>query len=176
MKKVFYIDRALLLISLTLFVVYFKNIEGIVNILTYSIFFIFSIYLNLLMNKVNKYERESKMSLKEKLDCIPLIIGKFLSIIQIILMGVYLDNNGLNIMLILFIFQSFLILDYSYLYKNQIIGIKSKPLDLNDIINLNIQREFLNQTYISVETSSNNKLTYCLSKDEYEKLCNYISV
>jgi len=136
MRKVFYIDRALLIISLTLFIIYFKNIEGIGTILIYSTFFTFNIYLNLLMNKVNKYKRESKMSFKEKLDCIPLILGKLLSIIQILLMGVYLENNGMNTILILFMFQSFLILDYSYIYKNQIIAIKSKPLDLKNISNL----------------------------------------
>jgi len=176
MRKVFYIDRALLIISLTLFIIYFKNIEGIGTILIYSTFFTFNIYLNLLMNKVNKYKRESKMSFKEKLDCIPLILGKLLSIIQILLMGVYLENNGMNTILILFMFQSFLILDYSYIYKNQIIAIKSKPLDLKNISNLIVQREFLNQTYISVMTKSSDKSTYCLSKEEYKKLCSYRSV
>jgi len=175
-KRIFYIDRLLLIVSLALFIFYFKNIDGITNILIYFVFFAFNIYLNLLMYKVDKYKRESRMSLKEILDCIPLILGKILSITQTLLMGVYLENNGLNGMLILFILQSYSILSYSYLYENKLISIKSKPLDLDDIINLNIEREFMNQIYIYINNKFNKKSTYCLSKEEYEKLYLYISV
>ncbi|AKL94329.1 hypothetical protein CACET_c08200 [Clostridium aceticum] len=174
MKKVYYVDSILLILSTVLFITFVENIDDIINRAIFLLFISGCIYANIKMSIVIKYPPKHKLAAKEKTDVFLLILGKIYFLIMMIRFGYYLsDGNDLFILLV-FMFHGSLILDYTYIHNNYLITIKRKPIHLHEILEFEMEKQFLNQKYLHAKIKEKGTIRFCLSEYEYENFKNAI--
>lgn len=166
MKKVYYIDLCLIIISLILLLMFIKNIAYTKDVITLIVFLMASILVNYKLRIVRKNPPSTKLSTKEKIDSFLLLLGKVFFLLEIISTGFYSDNALIGVLAV-FLGHSYLILNYSYLHNDYLIRVGLGPISLKNIRYLYIDRKFIDQVYLNITTNEGKSFKCCMSQKEY---------
>lgn len=174
LKKILYIHGGLSLLNLVFFLTIFSNINSSMYLIIYLIFIVNSFIILYRLWVVKDWEPANSLSLKEKIDGCLLILGNILFIMVLIMVGLYQDQdvNTPTFTLLVFILHSQGVLNYSYIYQDVLVMIKGKKIPLEMIQRLEIQRKFIDQVYLSINTETEENIKLCLSEKEYSYLLN----
>lgn len=167
MKKAFFLDFILLIISIFAFVLFFKDINDFNIIIIFVLFITVSIFVSRKMSIITKLPPLNHLSLKEKLNVFLLILGKIDFLLMIIRFGYFHSKMNDSLMLLLFIVFEFLILDYAYIHNNSLIILKKDPINIS-LITVKESHKYYGQNYIYSYTSTHKKLNFNLSDPEFE--------
>ncbi|MFZ7119879.1 MAG: hypothetical protein ACOWWH_02865 [Eubacteriaceae bacterium] len=168
MKKIYYIDSVLLIVSIVFFIISIKNINEFSLMVLFILFILQSIYINMKISIVRKYPPQHKISIRDIFYSIYLIWGKLYFLLIVIARGIYLENIFYqSLLLITFIFGSWLIGDYSYVYK-QIIFVKGKKILPEDIIDYKIIMKSMDQIFLQATAKEGEILKFSLYKSDFD--------
>lgn len=168
MKKIYYIDTVLLIFSILFFIIAIKNINEFFLMVLFILFILHSIYINMKISIVRKYPPQHKISIRDIFYSIYLIWGKLYFLLIVTAKGIYLENIFYqSLLLITFIFGSWLIGDYSYVYK-QLLFVKGKKVLMKDIIEYKIKLKSMDQIFLRATTKEGKILKFSLYKSDFD--------
>lgn len=168
MKKVYYFDRFLLALSVILYAIFIRNIDDIIKNIIFILFVGTSIYVSIKMSIVVKYPPKNKLSLKERLNSFLLILGKFSFILMIIRFGYFDSSLNDTFILVVFLVNGLLVLDYAYIHNEFLIILRKSKINLDEICKFETTQNF-GQYYISSYTNKKEKVNFNLSEYEYNQ-------
>lgn len=168
MRKIFYLDRFLLVSSVILYAIFIRNINDTIKNIIFILFVCTSIYISIKMSIVVKYPPKNKLSLKERLNAFLLILGKFSFILMIIRFGYFDSNVNDTFVLIIFLVNGLLILNYSYIYNRCLIILNKNRINIDEICKFEIKQNF-GQYYVYSYTNKKEKINFNLSEYEYNQ-------
>ncbi|WP_419749172.1 hypothetical protein [Terrisporobacter petrolearius] len=165
MRKIYYIDYALLLLILILSIFIFRKLY--INFSFYKIL----IYINRKFKIVTEYKPSQKGPLKETLAGLYLIIVKIILIF--ILVGTSITNIVEFTLIEIFLFPGYgvYVLFYSYLYGNKIVTVSDGIINLDDVKKIHFNSGLLIQT-LDLELKDSSKKQIGMSLDEYKRIVN----
>lgn len=170
MKKMFYIDCCSTILCVISLVLFGSKISSIYYVLICVLYLLFSIYVTKSLRKILKYPCTSKISFKQKLFNAVSIIGKLLFLIQIYVMVGHFNEEPVQVtVLIVFILHSYLVLDYTYIYKNKLVRLRGKPIDLDDIQSYSYIANFMDETNLNIHTKFGKSYKCYFSPEELKK-------
>ncbi|SFJ20388.1 hypothetical protein SAMN02910355_1523 [Terrisporobacter glycolicus] len=174
MRKIYYIDYALLLLILILSIFIFRKLYinfSFYKILIYIIELLMLIYINRKFKIVTEYKPSQKGPLKETLAGLYLIIVKIILIF--ILVGTSITNIVEFTLIEIFLFPGYgvCVLFYSYLYGNKIVTVSDGIINLDDVEKIHFNSGLLIQT-LDLELKDSSKKQIGMSLDEYKRIVN----
>ena len=174
MRKIYYIDYALLLLILILSIFIFRKLYinfSFYKILIYIIELLMLIYINRKFKIVTEYKPSQKGPLKETLAGLYLIIVKIILIF--ILVGTSITNIVEFTLIEIFLFPGYgvYVLFYSYLYGNKIVTVCDGIINLDDVEKIHFNSGLLIQT-LDLELKDSSKKEIGMSLDEYKRIVN----
>lgn len=175
MKKVYYFDLVLLMISGILFTFCFKILYidfNFFQILVCILELVLMIYINKKLKITTKYIPPNKIPLlDEKIGVIFLIGTKILLILVFLLTIISESADFYLIGSFMFPGLGGLVLSYSYLYQDKIISLMNGVINLNDIESIVFNNQLLYKSLI-LNLKNGEKKEIGISLDEYKRIIN----
>lgn len=174
MRKAYYINLLMLILSTVLFMLLIRNVNGLDARILLSIFLINSLYINLKMSILLKYSFDRKLTPHEKISNFLNILGQVLFVLRIISEGYFKDGlaSSTSYVLLIFIAYSWMILESSYIKNNSIINIRKGIILFNEISEFELEKVFLGGVYLNISVNSGERFRIYFSEEEYEYLKN----